>query len=643
MDMSRYRALFLSEAREHLRAATEHAGQLESGGNAEALRSLFRHAHSLKGMAATMGYDAMAGLAHAAEDLLAALRGGETALTGELRELLRDSVACIGRIVESVEMERCPEDPGAEALTRRLKEHLAQPAAAPGAENLRPAVPLESPEPAAGTPAATTAFDIDLRLSNERDTGAGGVVSLLSRFGELGRLETVETPLTSLDAPDFDGSLKLQLISELERPGIEARLAAMPGVAGFEIREHPRAPDPVVESGERTWMRVRADLLDHQLEDAAELMLQHSRLSAALGELPPEAARHLDRVELLVRRLFGNVVEMRLVPFESVVEQLEHGTRDLATRLGKEVELEIPDTKVRLDRSLLERLVDPLLHILRNAVDHGIEAPDDREAAGKPRHGRIGIQVDRRGDQVRIRVRDDGRGIDGEQLRRRAVEQGLMAPDDAARLSQAESLLLVTLPGFSTAETTTEVSGRGVGMDAVRHRVESLGGRFDLRSILGEGSEMEMSLPLSMAAVPALMLRSGERLFAVPIASVERGIRLEGPRGRPVAPGAGEDGSALPLIDLAERLGLPASDQEEPGWALVLPTEAGSTGLIVDELLGRRGLIVRPLEAPLKGLREYSGAALLEDGRIALVLDPTELIPTGAEWAAGDAPQDSRP
>ncbi len=632
MDMSRYRALFLSEAREHLRAATEHAGQLEAEGNPEALRSLFRHAHSLKGMAATMGYEAMSGLAHAAEDLLAALRGGETPLTPGLRDLLRDSVACIGRMVEAVEMERSPEDPGAEALTCRLKEHLTLPASTAAA-----AAPIE-PAASSGAepqhPTGSTVFDISLRLTGERDSGAGGVVRLLSRVGELGRLESVENALTSLDGPDFDGNLSLRVISELERPGIEARLGNMPGVAGFEIREHRRSPEPEAESEAHTWMRIRADLLDHQLEDAAELMLQHSRLSAALGELPPEAARHLDRVELLVRRLFGNVVEMRLVPFESVVEQLEHGTRELAARLGKEVQLDIPDTKVRLDRSLLERLVDPLLHILRNAVDHGIEPPEAREAAGKPRHGQIAIQVDRRGDQVRIRVRDDGRGIDGEQLRRRAVEQGLMAPDDAARLSQSESLLLVTLPGFSTAETTTEVSGRGVGMDAVRHRVESLGGRFDLRSVPGEGSEMEMSLPLSMAAVPALMLRSGERLFAVPIASVERGVRLEGPRGRPVAPGADDDGGALPLVDLAERLGLPPSDREDPGWALVLPTEAGSTGLIVDELLGRRELIVRPLEAPLKGLREYSGAALLEDGRIALVLDPAELIPTGADPAA---------
>ena len=630
MDMSRYRALFLSEAREHLRAATEHAGRLESDAGPEALRSLFRHAHSLKGMAATMGYEAMAGLAHAAEDLLAALRGGETALTPELRDLLRDSVASIGRMVEAVEMDRSPENPGAEALTRRLKEHLAQPTdTADPAVNV-PVGSAASPQPEAQGSTPSIAFDIVLRLTRERDTGAGAVVRLLSRIGTLGRLETVETALTSLDGPDFDGRLCLRVISQLERSSIEARLGSMPGVAAFEIRERPRSAEPVGESGDRTWMRVRADLLDHQLEDAAELMLQHSRLNAALGELPPEAARHLDRVELLVRRLFGNVVEMRLVPFESVVEQLDHGTRELANRLGKEVQLEIPDTKVRLDRSLLERLVDPLLHILRNAVDHGIEAPRAREAAGKPRHGKIAIQVDRRGDQVRIRVRDDGRGIDGEQLRRRAVEQGLLAPDDAARLTHAESLLLVTLPGFSTAEQTTEVSGRGVGMDAVRHRVESLGGRFDLRSVPGEGSEMEMSLPLSMAAVPALMLRSGERLFAVPIASVERGIRLEGPRGRPVAPGAGEDGAALPLVDLAERLGLPGSDQSEPGWALILPSEAGSTGLIVDELLGRRELIVRPLEAPLKGLREYSGAALLEDGRIALVLDPTELIPAGA-------------
>jgi two-component system chemotaxis sensor kinase CheA len=520
--MSRYLGLFLTEAREHLENARERARALRRDPrDAEALRDLFRHAHSLKGMAATMGFKRMIQLAHALEDLLDKVREGRPVPERTTRDLPGDVLDCLARMVDSAVRGEGVDDPRARELTEALRRAV-------GGASERP----HAPDPDASAPAP--------------QAGPGG-------------------------------------------PG-------------------------------ESWVRVRADLLDALLECALELMLERGRLEIALQQGHADSARRFDRCDLLLKRLYELVMELRLVPFDSAADRLVQTVEDLAEDLGKPSGLAVAGREVRLDRSVLDGLLEPLLHLLRNAVDHGIESADERAAAGKPERGRIELTLDRRSDALQVTVRDDGRGIDPDDIRRIAVARGTITPEAAAALSDAEARMLVTRPGFSTAATTDEVSGRGVGMDVVRYRVESLGGHLSIESEPGVGTEMRLALPQTLAVIQALLVRCHDEVYALPVAAVEQTLRTG--RG-----GRFDFDPGVEVIDLADRLRIPrrGPGARQGGRGLMLDAGGGGIGLLVDEVLERREIVVRPLEPPLSRLAEYAGASLLEDGRVALVLDPAAL------------------
>jgi two-component system chemotaxis sensor kinase CheA len=295
------------------------------------------------------------------------------------------------------------------------------------------------------------------------------------------------------------------------------------------------------------------------------------------------------------------------------------------------VALAIHGREVSLDRAILEDLVDPINHILRNAVDHGIESAEERAAAGKDPVGRIVIRNTQYADSATIEIEDDGRGMDPERIRRTAVSRGFLPEAEARALGDAEALLLVTIPGFSTAERLTEVSGRGVGMDVVRTRVENLGGRLHIFSETGRGTRILLRLPLTMAVIHAFLVRSGDHVYAVPVRNVKRTFEADPSAVRTVGgtPSVQVGDETVELLDLAEVMGDRAAPP--PGGAartrpaLLYRRHERPTGLVVDAVLAKRDIVVKPLRAPLENLREYSGATILEDGRIALILDVQNL------------------
>ncbi|WP_230684864.1 chemotaxis protein CheA [Cellulomonas sp. JZ18] len=351
-----------------------------------------------------------------------------------------------------------------------------------------------------------------------------------------------------------------------------------------------------------------------------------SRLAAATDDV--DLVRSAQRLDLIAGELQEGVMRTRMQPMEHLWSKMPRIVRDLATACGREVQLELVGGETELDRSLLEAVRDPLTHLVRNAVDHGIEPPDVRVAAGKPAKGRLTLRAVHAGGQVVIEVADDGRGIDAAAVAAKAVERGLRTPEQVASASTAELLNLLFLPGFSTAASVTNVSGRGVGMDVVRTKIEAVGGTVDVETTPGEGTVWRLRMPLTLAIIPALTVECAGRVYAVPQTSVLELVSADGRSGTSAvehvhgAPVYRLRGRLLPLVLLGTALGVSEATQPPPGSVvLVLQVDRYRFGLVVDRVLTTEEIVVEALSARLKGVGAYSGATVLGDGELALILD----------------------
>jgi two-component system chemotaxis sensor kinase CheA len=363
---------------------------------------------------------------------------------------------------------------------------------------------------------------------------------------------------------------------------------------------------------------ARLDALVHR---AGELVLVRNRLLSLAAKNGDEtlalAASELDRV---ADALQNAVLGMRMQPVGRLFQRFPRIVRDLARQLGKEVELVQEGESTDLDRSLVESLADPLVHLIRNALDHGLEMPDERERSGKPRKGQVTLSASQRGERIVITVADDGRGMNPEILRRKAVEKGVIDEAQAARLSENECYELIFRPGFSTAATVSDISGRGVGMDVVKTRVAELGGTLQVRSQLGRGSTLELAVPLTLAIQRVLMVRVGARLLALPMSNIEEVFELAPGQeqqldGRVIA---SHRGRALALADLAGWVGVSGLSGRH---VVVLHIGHMRLGCLVHEVLGREDVMVKPLGPLFQGVPAVAGATVTGDGRLALVMD----------------------
>jgi len=624
MDMSRYLDLFLDESREHLGAA--HAIQAELGQQpveAELWRQFMRHAHSLKGMAASMRYGAVVSLSHALETLAERLEHENAEVIRSFLPLLGESLACLGDQLDRIER---GED-AASARAEQLAGALAGVGSGHPTDDDRDPPPDPEPLPDAPRPELRH-WRLDLRLDTAAAASASQSVSILTRIRTLGRVIDSTSPRLALETGRFEGKLRLLLASTRSRAELARELQAVLGPEGYDLRPS-RLPDPAEppEVGPPRWVRVRADALDTLAEGLLELRREQARLKGAIPHAAGRVRHHLERIELRIKEQYGALTELRLLPFETVAQRLHQAVHDLAGRQGKQLRFEIVGGDVRLERSTLDALVDPLVHALRNAVDHGLEPPDERQGAGKRPHGTLRLSLHRTGDRVEIRVEDDGRGMQPDLIRRHAVESGVLDPDDAPDLTDEEVLLLTTLPRVTTRRGADDTSGRGVGLDVVRERVEGVGGFVEIHSRPGQGCRLHISVPLRRALVRTLVVRCGGELYAVPVDAVVQCLDRPPRRSAdsPAEPG-------LELRPLRGCLGLPDASPEETGRTrlLVLAGSDRPAALLVDEVVGREDLVVQPLHAPLTQLRQYTGAALLENGSIAVVLDPLRLAePTG--------------
>jgi two-component system chemotaxis sensor kinase CheA len=394
-------------------------------------------------------------------------------------------------------------------------------------------------------------------------------------------------------------------------------------------------------------VRVKTELLDEFLDLAGELLLATAGVREVGRSLPEDPRATLnasvDRLHGLVRGLHDKVMEARMTPLSVITDRLPRAARDIARRRGREIELSIAGSEVQLDRAIVDELNDPVLHLLRNALDHGIEPPEERRMRGKPPRGTVKLSVRRVSDRVVLDVEDDGRGMDVERLKSVAIERGLITVDEAKGLGEREALLLSTAPGVSTATTVTDISGRGVGMDAVKRAVEAVGGTLEIISRKGAGTIFRLSLPLTVAMVNLLLVSVGDDVYGLPIAKVAGVVEL--PRTSlshsQDLPVLQFGASVVPVYELSVVLGVPGRPHEvaAPSPFVVVETDEGRVALAVDGLMGQEEVVLKALRKPLDQVRGLAGVTVLGSGRPVFILDVSRLEPavTPLRAAGGDA------
>jgi len=618
MDVSRYADLFLSESREHLTAFNHLLLEWEREPAArEPVDGLFRAAHSLKGMAATMGYAAVAELAHRAENLLDLVRRGPAPVTPAQLDLLFRAADALERAVGAAVAGRDDAAPHA-ALVAELDAEVGRAAPAPAAA--RPAAPA--------VPAAGKGVAVRVTLSPDAVLKGARALLVLARAGALGAVQAVTPTPSEMEAEAFDGRFVFRLDTAAGPDRIEAALRAAGDVESVEVVDESAEAAPDAARGRH----IRVDLrrLDELMNLIGELVIARGRLDALSARFAePDLADVTHDIGRLSASLQGEILQARMVPVWQVFDRFPRMVRDLARQMQRQVAFRVEGKEIELDRAILDEIADPLVHLLRNAVDHGIEPAEERVARGKPAMGQLVLAAVRERASVAIRVSDDGRGIDRARVLHKAKELGLVA-DEVEQLSDDDALAhLIALAGFSTAEHVTDVSGRGVGIDAVTTTVRALGGSLEVKSEDGRGTVFTIRLPTTLAIVRALLARVGTETYALPLTHVaemaeSRRGEVQLVQGREILMLRGQ---AVPLVRLWERLGVPhAGPRPTSQPVIVLAMGERRSGVVVDALLGQQEIVVKPFEPPRGTTPVFSGATILGDGAPALILDAGGLI-----------------
>ncbi|MGF1553522.1 MAG: chemotaxis protein CheA [Paracoccaceae bacterium] len=631
--------VFLAEARELIDGLEDQLLALESDPDPERVDAVFRALHTVKGSGAMFGFATLSAFLHHFETAFDKVRSGRLAVDRSLIDL------SLGARDHATALLDCGGDgPAATALaeTEEARALLAALAALTGAAADAPAAAA----PADAGPRVRRRFEIAFRP--EADALASGMrpellIEELIGLGEaMVRLDASGVPpLAELDPTECRLGWRVELETSEPRSAIEAGFVFADD-AGLSIEERVEAPAGTVapaaaraadapartpagterprRAAEGESLRIPAARLDALMDQVGELVIAQARLERVTARLGDSALSGVaEEVERFVTGLRDSTLSLRMLPVDTVFSRFRRVVRDLSAELGKEVTLEIDGAETEIDKSVLDRLSEPLVHMIRNAIDHGLEDARTRRAAGKPAAGLLRLSARQEGGEVTIAIEDDGRGLDAEAIRRRAAERGLIGADE--RPPDAVLHQLIFAPGFSTAETLSSVSGRGVGMDAVRSAVEALRGKIDVDTAAGRGTRVTLSIPLTLAIIDGFAVALGGAVYVLPLAVVEECVEHDGAARAMIE----LRGSLVPIVDLAVLFAAPPAAGTE---RRVVVVRAGATraGLVVDDVLGQRQTVVKTPSPYHRDVPGFSGATILGDGRVALILDASALV-----------------
>jgi len=625
-----FRTMFFAEARELLDAFQEQLAAIEAGtADDDTVHAAFRAVHSVKGGAAAFGFDSLVGLAHDVETVMDALRGGTRARDAALLARLVRAGDMLTRLLDAVESGGdVPEDDIA-----GLRAELG----GDQAEEERPV----SPAPGAGGRTFRIVPGPEFHESGHdmlrliRAARAHGLTSVTVE-GDVPPPDTFNPADCALAwTLGFDGAAP-DVTPFFEIYAETASIVALDAGADDTVSEdapdpapEPEVPMPAAVAGAS--LRVDTARIDRLVNLVGELMIAHSVLAQRLAETGArpgsELTRALDGMSRQLRDLQERVMAIRAQPVSVAFRRMPALVRDLSAKLGKQARLTLEGERTEVDATVIAELADPLTHMIRNAMDHGLEPPEARRAAGKPEEGHIRLSAAHRGDHVCISVSDDGAGIDRDRVLVRALERGILSRGDRPTPEEIDNLIFH--PGFTTADEVSPVSGRGVGMDVVRRRIVTLGGRCILGSNPGRGTRFDIFLPLTLAVMDGMTVRVGAQKYVLPLSSVIEAVRVDGANARHLPDGnplLERRGAFLRRVSLRRALGVPGKDPGS-GVAVIIDAEdAGLVALTVDELIGQRQVVLKSLEENFHKVPGVSGATILGDGQVALILDLPRLM-----------------
>ena len=696
VDLTQFHDAFFEESFEALDSMEAALLKLDVGSpEPELINTIFRVAHSIKGGSATFGFSEIASFTHSLETLLDELRSGTMAVTVALSDLLLKSVDVMRAMLRAVQAKQPIDSQRVSdlqfdlevAITRKSGPAAAAAAPVPAAsEQIGAATDGGAPSP------ASPGWRIHFHPYRELLARGNDPLRMLRELAALGELEVrvdaqMLPPLADVNPQDCYLAWSLELPGEVPEEAIrqvfewaegdcdltierlagqggelpasappEAPVPAAPAPAPASAPAQPAGPTAVAAAprsdappraegsvsglGDSGSIRVSVEKIDELMNTVGELVITQAMLSQLGSHFDgPEAEKlrgGLAQLERNMRELQESVMRVRMLPISFVFSRFPRMVRDLAQRLGKQIELKLTGEQTELDKTVLEKIGDPLVHLVRNCIDHGIESPEARIAAGKTAEGTVHLDAYHRGGNIAVEVSDDGGGLDKERILAKARARGLVGASDV--LTDSEVYELIFVPGFSTADKTTDLSGRGVGMDVVRRNVKELGGKVDVKSDPGRGSRFTITLPLTLAIVDGQSVAVGTETYIVPLISIVESMQLKA-TGVTRLSGRSEvlsfRGDYLPIIRLHELFGVePRSRALHEGLVVVAEGDGRRVGLFVDDLLGQQQVVIKSLEANYGHIEGVSGATILGDGSVALILDVPGLIRAASIRAA---------
>lgn len=677
MDTNQYLEMFIDESKEHLQACNEHLLELEKNPQDLAIvNEVFRSAHTLKGMSATMGYEDIADLTHMMENVLDAIRNSKIRVTTEILDIVFRAVDYLEEMVLDI-----ASGGTGKKDVRELVDSLNRIEAGGGVAETAATLVLEdkgSQEDSLSYDGyemtvisqsfeqGFSAFEINVKLREDCLLKAARVYMVFEILEKSGEIVKSEPKVERLENEDFNETFTVAIITKEDADLLKAKVMKVSEIESVtvipvtndylmrdkysEIAESSVSIPPIiietdakigsndqkgkrntgVQSGNKT-IRVNIDRLDILMNLFEELVIDRGRLQSIASEIHnPELNETVERITRVSGDLQSIILNMRMIPVETVFNRFPKMVRQLARDLNKKIELEVIGAETELDRTVIDEIGDPLVHLIRNALDHGIESPAERIAKGKPEVGTVTLRAYHSGNHVFIELEDDGAGVNRERVLAKAIKSGIVSTEMAQSLTDRQVAELILASGFSTAEKISDVSGRGVGLDVVKNTIESLGGFISIESKEGQGSLFQVQLPLTLSIISVMLVELESEVFAIPLSSIIETAIIQTSEIMKAHNQQVIDfrGNIIPLVNLTEIFEMPDRNGETNDYQSIVIVRKGEklAGLVVDSFIGQQEIVLKSLGNYLQSVFAISGATILGNGQVALIVDCNALI-----------------
>lgn len=657
MDVNEYLGLFLDESQEHIQSVNTQLLKLEQTGSQESIQEIFRSAHTLKGMSATMGYDSVANLTHEMESALDLVRAGKKESNQLLLDTMFSAMEQIEEMIADIETGGRGANIDVTATVSAFQSFIGSTQKVPQladtnvftADLYTDSVITQAKE------SGFEAFHLHVKLSDAVVLKAARAYMVFDRLQELGEVVRTSPETEAIEQEQFDLSFDVLFVSQESADVIEHAVTQVSEVEHVQVTSYMSAsvgePEVAVSTesvavaevkskaveteepkeqavAQAKTIRVNLERIDRLMNLFEEFIIDRGRLERLADEVgQPELNETVEKIKRGTNELQSLVLTLRMMPIEQVFNRFPRMVRSVAKDIHKKVQLDITGAETELDRTVIDEIGDPLVHLIRNAIDHGIELPEVRIAAGKSEQGSLALRAYHGGNRVFIEIEDDGAGINVEKVRSKALERGVITPEEATTMSDNELAMLIFAPGFSTADVVTDLSGRGVGLDVVKNKIESLGGVVTLETVVGQGTKFQVSLPLTLSIISAMLVQVGEETYAVPLSSILETTLLDETDILTAHRERVFDfrGQLVPLVYLKEMFAIETETKTQ--FPVVVVRKGNKlVGVVVNDLIGQQEIVMKPLGTYLEGIPAISGATILGDGRVALIVDSNDLF-----------------